>query len=143
MKAPSRDRFLRPHAAAAQRGLTLIELMVSIAITLIIVAALITLYLNVSRSNREMVKVNRQIENGRLAVHVLENEVAHAGFWENYMPQFDDLTLTTVPADVPAGAAPDPCLAYTAANWTDATSAACSTFPCRSTRTSPPAAPQS
>ncbi|VTU31431.1 PilW family protein [Variovorax sp. RA8] len=120
MKAPSRDRFLRPHAAAAQRGLTLIELMVSIAITLIIVAALITLYLNVSRSNREMVKVNRQIENGRLAVHVLENEVAHAGFWENYMPQFDDLTLTTVPADVPAGAAPDPCLAYTAANWTDA-----------------------
>ncbi|KWT72731.1 MULTISPECIES: PilW family protein [unclassified Variovorax] len=119
MKVPSRDHFLRRHAAAAQRGLTLIELMVSIAITLIIVAALITLYLNVSRSNREMVKVNRQIESGRLAVHVLENEVAHAGFWENYMPQFDDLTLTTVPADVPTGAAPDPCLAYTAANWTE------------------------
>jgi len=55
MKKPSRYRLLRPHAAAAQRGLTLIELMVSIAITLIIVAALITLYLNVSRSNREMV----------------------------------------------------------------------------------------
>ncbi|MGK6307645.1 PilW family protein [Variovorax sp. DT-64] len=120
MKARSRSRFSRAHAAAAQRGLTLIELMVSIAITLIIVAALITLYLNVSRSNREMVKVNRQIESGRLAVHVLENEVAHAGFWENYMPQFDDLTLTTVPADVPTGAAPDPCLAYTPANWTDA-----------------------
>jgi type IV pilus assembly protein PilW len=118
MKAPSRARYLRAHAAAAQRGLTLIELMVSIAITLIIVAALITLYLNVSRSNREMVKVNRQIENGRLAVHVLDNEVAHAGFWENYMPQFDDLTLTTVPADVPA-VVPDPCLPYTAANWTD------------------------
>ncbi|VTU38525.1 Tfp pilus assembly protein PilW [Variovorax sp. PBS-H4] len=119
MKAPSHDRLLRPYAAAAaQRGLTLIELMVSIAITLIIVAALITLYLNVSQSNREMVKVNRQIESGRLAVYVLENEVAHAGFWENYMPQFDDLTLTTVPADVPT-AVPDPCLAYTAANWTD------------------------
>jgi prepilin-type N-terminal cleavage/methylation domain-containing protein len=50
MKAPSRDRFLCTHAGTAQRGLTLIELMVSIAITLIIVAALITLYLNVSRS---------------------------------------------------------------------------------------------
>lgn len=119
MKAASRYRLPQVHAAAAQRGLTLIELMVSIAITLIIVAALITLYLNVSRSNREMVKVNRQIENGRLAVYVLENEVVHAGFWENYMPQFDDLTLTTVPTDVPT-VVPDPCLAYTAANWTDA-----------------------
>lgn len=115
-----RHRPQRPHAAAVQRGLTLIELMVSIAITLIIVAALIALYLNVSQTNREMVKVNRQIESGRLAVYLLENEVAHAGFWENYMPQFDDLTLTTVPANVPTGAAPDPCLTYTAANWTDA-----------------------
>jgi type IV pilus assembly protein PilW len=35
------------------------------------------------------------------------------------MPQFDDLTLTTVPANVPTGAAPDPCLPYTAANWTE------------------------
>ncbi|NDZ12176.1 pilus assembly protein PilW [Variovorax sp. WS11] len=109
----------RPYAAV-QRGVTLIELMVSIAITLIIVAALITLYLNVTQTNREMVKVNRQIESGRLAVYVLENEVAHAGFWENYMPQFDDLTLTTAPADVPTGAAPAPCLPYTPANWTDA-----------------------
>jgi type IV pilus assembly protein PilW len=115
----------RPHLpqrpyAAVQRGLTLIELMVSIAITLIIVTALITLYLNVTQTNREMVKVNRQIESGRLAVYVLENEVAHAGFWENYMPQFDDLTLTAAPADVPTGAAPAPCLPYTPANWTDA-----------------------
>jgi type IV pilus assembly protein PilW len=113
-----RDRRL--HAGAAQRGLTLIELMVSIAITLIIVAALLTLYLNVTQTNREMVKVNRQIESGRLAIYLLENEVAHAGFWENYMPQFDDLTLTTVPANVPTGAAPDPCLPFTPTNWTEA-----------------------
>ncbi|MGJ7498271.1 PilW family protein [Variovorax sp. RT4R15] len=100
--------------------MTLIELMVSITITLIVVAALLALFLNLSNAQREMVRVNRQIENGRLSVFVLENEISHAGFWENYMPQFDDLTVTSAPENLPVGAAPDLCLAYTAANWNDA-----------------------
>lgn len=102
-----------------QRGLTLIELMVSITIMLIIIAALLTLFLNVSNTQREMERVNRQIESGRLSIFVLENEVAHAGFWENYMPQFDDLTINGAPENVPTGTPPDPCLAYTVATWTD------------------------
>jgi type IV pilus assembly protein PilW len=108
-----------PQASRLQRGLTLIELMVSVTIMLIVLAALIALFLNVNSTQREMVKVNRQIEGGRLSVFVLENEVAHAGFWENYMPEFDDLTVSSVPTKVPTGVAPDPCLPYTAANWTD------------------------
>ncbi|HWT19960.1 MAG TPA: PilW family protein [Variovorax sp.] len=107
------------HPLLRQRGLTLIELMVTMVIMLIVVAALIALFLNVNSTQREMVKVNRQIEGGRLSVFVLENEVSHAGFWENYMPQFDDLTVSTAPQKVPTGTAPDPCLAYSAANWTD------------------------
>ena len=106
-------------AQLRQRGLTLIELMVSITIMLIVLAALIALFLNVNNTQREMVKVNRQIESGRLSVFVLENEISHAGFWENYMPEFDDLTVSGVPAKVPTGNAPDPCLPYTAATWTD------------------------
>ncbi|MBS0344011.1 MAG: PilW family protein [Proteobacteria bacterium] len=97
---------------ARQRGLTLIELMVSITITLIVVAALILLFLNVNSTQREMGKVNQQIETGRISTFVLENEIALAGFWENYVPQFDDVTLDAVPANVPTGALPDPCLAY-------------------------------
>ncbi|MDM0080870.1 PilW family protein [Variovorax sp. J31P179] len=116
----SHTLVIRSHARSrrVQRGLTLIELMVSITITLIVVAALIALFLNVSNAQREMAKINQQIESGRVSMFVLENEIAHAGFWENYMPQFDDLTLTTIPANVPTGAPPDPCLAYTPANWT-------------------------
>ena len=113
-------RPARPaHASRLQRGLTLIELMVSVTIMLIVLAALIALFLNVNGTQREMVKVNRQIEGGRLSVFVLENEVAHAGFWENYMPEFDDLTVSAVPTKVPTGVAPDPCLAYSLVNWTD------------------------
>ena len=114
----SRPRALR-HVQHAQRGLTLIELMVAITIMLIVVAALLALFLNVSNSQRELERVNRQIETGRLSTFVLENEISHAGFWENYMPEFDDLTVTGAPTHVPTGALPDPCLPYSAANWTD------------------------
>ncbi|BEP49022.1 MULTISPECIES: PilW family protein [Variovorax] len=109
----------RTRASLRQHGLTLIELMVAITIMLIVVAALLALFLNVNNTQREMVRVNRQIESGRLSIFVLENEVSHAGFWENYMPEFDDLTVSGVPQKVPTGTAPDPCLAYSAANWTD------------------------
>ncbi|WP_440531520.1 PilW family protein [Variovorax sp. YR566] len=102
-----------------QRGLTLIELMVAVTIMLIVVAALLALFLNVSNTQREMERVNRQIESGRLSVFVLENELTHAGFWENYMPQFDDLTVNGVPEHVPTGAPPAPCLPYSLVNWTD------------------------
>ncbi|WP_431273549.1 PilW family protein [Variovorax ureilyticus] len=111
---------LRAPARRKQRGLTLIELMVSITITLIVVAALIALFLNVSSAQREMAKINQQIESGRVGVFVLENEISHAGFWENYVPQFTDLSVSGIPANVPTGTPPDPCLAYSATNWTDA-----------------------
>jgi len=89
-------------------GFTLVELMVSLAIGLLIVLALITLLINVNRNNGEMTKANRLIENGRFALMLLQADVSHAGFWGGFVPQFDDLTLTVAPTDYPT-AVPDPC----------------------------------
>jgi type IV pilus assembly protein PilW len=50
---------------------------------------------------------------------VLENDVAHAGFWGTYVPHFDDQTASAAPLDVPT-AVPDPCLAYNPVTWTAA-----------------------
>jgi Tfp pilus assembly protein PilW len=97
------------------RGLTLVELMVSMTISLLVLVALVTVYVNVSRSNDELAKTNNLIENGRYALQLLETDLVHAGFWGGYLPQFDDLTSTTTPGDAPT-AVPDPCLAY--ASWT-------------------------
>ena len=102
-----------------QLGFNLIELMVSITIGLIILATLSALYLNITSSNSEMAKTNLQIENGRFAIQFLENDVVHAGFWGDFVPQFDDLTLSSTPTDVPT-AAPSICLAYNATNWNTA-----------------------
>ncbi|MEX2150827.1 MAG: PilW family protein [Steroidobacteraceae bacterium] len=101
-----------------QSGLSLIELMVAVAISLVILAALVALFVNTSRSNREFARANSMIENGRLAVQVLENDTIHAGYWGTYVPDFDDQTSGAVPDDAPTGI-PDPCLAYNPGNWTD------------------------
>lgn len=86
----------------ASRGLSLVELLISIALGLIVLTALIALYGNVSRTNNEMAKTNQLIENGRFAIQLLQDEVAHAGFWG----PIDSLQATAVP---------DSCLAF--ANW--------------------------
>ena len=96
----------------SQAGFSLIELMVAMTLGLLITAALIALFLNITRTNSEMAKTNSQIENGRFAIQLLQHDIAHAGFWGTYVPQFDDLTLTTVPLDAPT-AVPNPCLIYT------------------------------
>lgn len=98
------------------RGLSLIELMIAIAIGMVIIAALLALFVNVTRTNNEMTKMNRQIENGRFAIQLLQDDVVHAGYWGSHVPDFDDLTSVVAPLAAP-NAIPDPCLDY--ASWTD------------------------
>ena len=71
---------------------------------------------SLSSANRELAKANSQIENGRFAIQVLQSDIAHAGFWGTFVPQFDDVNWQFLPNDTPT-ALPDPCLAYSTANW--------------------------
>lgn len=101
-----------------QRGLSLVELMVAVALSSLIMLALAELYVNMARSQQEMAKTNSQIENARFAMQFLQYDLIHAGYWGGFIPRFDDLTWQDSPApdDVPA-TVPDPCLAY-ATPWT-------------------------
>ena len=107
----------QPTAKPGQAGFTLVEVMISMVIGLFIVLALITLLVNVNRNNSEMSKTNRVIENGRFALQMLQADVSHAGFWAGHVPEFDDMTRTLPPTDVPpstvSGTLPDPCLSLT------------------------------
>jgi prepilin-type N-terminal cleavage/methylation domain-containing protein len=109
--------FIRSRTSSAhppQAGFTLIELMIAMTISLVMLVALVSIFANISRSNAEMAKTNSLIENGRFAMQLLEQDLVHAGYWGGYLPQFDDLSATGVPGDVPV-AVPDPCVPY--ANW--------------------------
>lgn len=106
-------------------GFTMVELMISLALGLLIILALVTMLINVNRNNSELGNSNRLIENGRFAAQLLASDISHAGFWSGYVPNFDSLQFTGTPAlastaggSVPT-AVPDPCLPYTVVTWTD------------------------
>lgn len=96
---------------AYQMGVSLIELMISIAIGLVIMAGVLQLFVDMIRSSNDLENSNAQIENGRFALQVIENDLVHAGFWGGFIPQFDDLTSTDIPMDAPS-AVPAPCQAF-------------------------------
>jgi type IV pilus assembly protein PilW len=80
------------------RGFSLVELMVALAIGLILVAGLATLFANSSQTGNEIDKSIRQIENGRYAAELLTENVSIAGYYGELSR--DGMTVST-PA--PAG----------------------------------------
>lgn len=70
----------------SQRGLSLIELMISITIGLLILSALTTLFVNQSRARTELDKSNRMVDNGRYALEVLAGNLRLAGFYGEFDP---------------------------------------------------------
>lgn len=80
----------------AQQGLSLIELMISLAIGLGLLAALTTVFVNSSHSEAETVRATQQIENGRFATQTLQEDVWHAGYYGRYVA-YTTVAPTTIP----------------------------------------------
>lgn len=75
-----------PHATALnfqgrhQRGLTLVEMMVSLGLGLIVISALLLLLANASQANQNLQRSANQLENGRFVAELLRDEWQMAGF---------------------------------------------------------------
>lgn len=98
-----------PRNLASQRGFTLVELMVAIAIGLFLMVGLIGLLLSNVQTRSELDKSSQQIENGRYAIQLLTDEFDLAGF---YGPVGSTTFNTVVPPAACPAAASD--LGYTA-----------------------------
>lgn len=89
-----------PQGLRHQRGTTLVEWMVSITIGLILLAGLTTLIAQQSSTQSELEKSSRQIENGRYAIQLLNEDIQMAG----YYGEFSNVAGLAVPTTLP-----DPC----------------------------------
>jgi type IV pilus assembly protein PilW len=89
---------VRTPSARRQRGLSLLELMISITIGAVLMTGLVATFNQSGESRRELEKTGTLIENGRYAVSLIYDDLHHAGFFGYYY----DL------GDVPSPA-PDPC----------------------------------
>lgn len=72
--------------AAPARGYTIIELMVSITIGLIILAALVNLFAGNSRERGDIERANQQTENGRYALQEMGDDLRDAGYLATFNP---------------------------------------------------------
>jgi type IV pilus assembly protein PilW len=68
------------------RGYTLVELMVSITIGLMVLAALVTLFAGNSRQRAEVERANEQTDNGRYALQLLSEDLRDAGYLASFNP---------------------------------------------------------
>jgi len=114
MKPTTTTRRVAPASPGRIAGFTLVELMIAMTISLLLMGALVSVFVNTSRSSAELAKTNGMIDSGRFAAQLLQTDIEHGGYWGGYVPQFDDLTATVAPGDVPANV-PNPCQPY--ANW--------------------------
>lgn len=90
---------LIPGSPRSMAGVSLVELMIAMLLGLIILAGLVTIFANSSRSREEIERASRQIENGRFAMETLTEELRLAGFYGE---------LNVNPLAVPL-VLPDPC----------------------------------
>jgi len=88
-------------------GLSLIELMISMAIGLFLLLVLTYVFQNTSSARSEVERTNRQIENGRYAVEVISEDLRLAGFYGEL-----NVGALAVPGALPA----DQC-SLSAADW--------------------------
>ena len=68
----------------SEQGFSLVELMVALTIGLILMVGVTTLLVQQNKSQQELEKSSRQIENGRYATSVLAEDIQHAGFYGQY-----------------------------------------------------------
>jgi len=95
MISQQRAHSVRVRAA----GFSLVELMVSMAIGLMLLATLLVVFANASSARGELERSSRQIENGRYAVELLSDDLRVAGF-------YGEVNVGALAAPV---ALPDPC----------------------------------
>jgi type IV pilus assembly protein PilW len=91
-------------------GFSLVELLVGLTIGLLLVSGFATIFANASHSQAELQKSAAQIENGRYAMELINDDLHLAGFYGDFanLPPQQSSTLV-VPASLP-----DPCATSTA-----------------------------
>ncbi|MBF0357981.1 MAG: PilW family protein [Magnetococcales bacterium] len=91
--------------AEGEAGVTLIELMISLTISMVIILAVVTMLTDASRSHMEVNRSSQMIENGRFAIQQIRTDLRLAGYYGHYF--FGNIPT---PATLP-----DPCVTTPAA----------------------------
>lgn len=87
---------------SAERGITIVELMIGMTLSLVVVGAVTLLFFNNSRARQETENTSMQIENGRYAAQLLLEDLRLAGGYGEFNP-----TALSTPSSLPDPSATD------------------------------------
>lgn len=91
-------------AQRRQGGFSLVELMISLTVGLVVVAAMTTMFVQTSRARNTNERANRQTESGRYALQLISTDLEQAGYYDAFNPDASSKTY-----QAPQAAKPDPC----------------------------------
>ncbi len=113
---------------AAQRGLSLIEIMVGLTLGMLVAAALLTLFANASANGQNIQRAGVQIENGRYISEMLREDLRLAGYWGELVTDGATYSTPDPCATAPSGFTASPLALPTAVRgYPSATTVACLT----------------
>jgi type IV pilus assembly protein PilW len=70
--------------ARRQAGVSVLELMIAITISLFLLAGLVSVFATSNQAYLDLGRASQQIENGRLAMQILSDDLSHAGFYGRF-----------------------------------------------------------
>jgi len=100
LSAPCHER----PAQRRQGGFSLVELMISLTVGLVVVAAMTTMFVQTSRARNTNDRANRQTESGRYALQLISTDLEQAGYFDAY-----DADASSKTYEAPPLADPNPC----------------------------------
>lgn len=81
-----------------QQGFTLIEIFVALAIGLVLIAGVLSVFVGMRTTTSETSSYGELQENGRFAISLLSDDLLRQGFWGDYTGSISLASITPVPA---------------------------------------------
>ncbi len=96
-----------------QKGFTLIELMIALLLSLLVIAASITIFISILKANNEDLKMIRLTQEMRSVMTIITRDIRRAGYWDGdvtnntYLPSWSSGALNTLAISYDANSAGD------------------------------------
>lgn len=87
-----------------QRGVSLVEILIALAIGVIIASALAVVFAQSVKSRERVNRDSQKIENGRYALDAIADDIRLAGYWGEFSPPADTVWQSPAPCATATGA---------------------------------------
>lgn len=98
VRFPEPANLIRHHKRLWQQGFTLLELMISLAVGLVLISGVLSVFVGMKTTVTETSNYGELQENARFAISVLTDDLLQQDFWGDYTGYINRSNIETVPS---------------------------------------------